>query len=335
MTTDDIPKRQRGIDEAPEPDQDAMPPTGGWFHFSHYDEDAGFIRPCSAKIVSYDPWSRTTLSGKRRTPWEALDALDSAFPAGDIIPDYRSGEWKQRAVGWTNRFGPLGLMLTRCDQLILPSEGNKQTTFVRTPLGYLKREKRYYGSAPPPPDCQWTPNPYGSEAPTRRGTVEVYEDYFPHEAARPGQRPCPMSEAWIRGYSEHVRDWTIAAKTLVDCARLVAAKRSPRAKDSEQRKKHVSSVAFAHQMLANLVTRISPRSLSLSYPYRMGWNSPSLEVTLGLMALLGPASGRGPRHCDHCGSLFVGRREGARFCSISCKDVAVQRAYRLKRSRNA
>ena len=330
---------------------------GYWWRAEEYVLEDGYIKPApGARFMRYDPWDHyraVRQHGKQEDPAPYQELLRLAnirfvFEAGRFVVEADDG---QRILAWCNRYGLLGVLLHRVQEVrlaprwqpmvLLPApEPNAlfptQQRIIRTPTGwrsqYVQRLDKSFVQGEPeregslveerlrPADMTagaWVRKLDAFDwqwEPLSKSWARFFPD-TPSEEKDTREYPLPLSEEFWREYSEPLDQFISAVHALESALRCL---------------QEPTDVRRGRDKINALAGDVNLVLLTSQEQFRQAWVATSLLGTLTAMAILDLAGGKRVILCETCGRPFVSGVQKARYCSPTCRHTAQKRAYRQR-----
>ena len=331
------------------------PFVGQWWRFTRYELKDGYIRPTpDAELSAYDPW-RDSRQGMRKA-YASLATLvrrgQDAGGHGTLTPDTEA-----EVLAWCRRYGLLGILLQRVEQVVLPpwtevetallreetdteelEQYQIQVQFRRNPMGWQKmRTQDVIGDGELP-----SHDPAGVTLHAIDALETVCEPFgktwarffpaVPRDQCESYPYPPPLSQEFWALYQEPVEDFFCTAAEL---ARVLTALATGGAavSDRQARPNAVDDDALAIHALNAYVSTVRWCLAPTQDGMVQRWASPSFFASLAMMILQDVAGKTRPRICRTCGRVFVSSAYQARYCSPRCRHTMNKRVFRRKAAR--
>ena len=308
---------------------------GDWWRFDRYEIKDGVIRPAaSACLEWYDPWlayRQVEYQKGAAPPYEDLlklaAKLQSTLPGR---PHLLTKASETAVIEWSERNGPLGILLARWESLKLATRASRSAE--TQPTVYV----RAYGQGVFQHESSWDVDAQESSAILHplddlKLVVEpldqTWRRFFPtvsRAQARNYLYPVPYTEEFCRLYAEPLVDF-------VQALRLFAGAIEPLTAPSGNGR---AAKDLALQTI-NLLRRSNTPVIEQDAQGKLHqiWETPSLLASFAEMFAQDIAYGRTTRLCEGCQLPFVSSAYQARFCSEKCRWRHNKRKLRKKPKR--
>jgi hypothetical protein len=307
---------------------------GEWWRFDRYEIERGCIRPAAgARLESYDPWQEFLQSHKEtrgQPPYRDLVVLmeKAKMIPGIRVPHCLSDESQSLILSWCRRYGLLGVLLSRWEQVRLAAQGLGSDNPVQ------RRYVRAFGDSVEVseisihiPDLKAVALIHGlddlviHEEPLGKTWAHFFPS-VPFEQRETFPYPVPYSDEFCRLYAEPLDHFYLAAKRFTDAIPLVGRKQSASDLPSLYRtldvldilRRPVNSVLEWHDD-----GRLTSRTVA-----------PSLLASFVEMFAQDQAFDRPTLECACCHTPFVSSSYLAQYCSLACRYRQQKRNVRQK-----